>query len=394
MVSVPEEFEEFSANDLLEALDGKIDLVSNRIVGFYVEVGGSQPLGFGVEGVYFRGVDTQNGDLVEAYYIGGTVGASVGLGTLGTGIFGYEGDPDGFGGISVGVQGSSFATTGFSISRDGSILHFLGANSSLAVNGAIGLTYSVSVNGQNIYSFGLPFTDGNPFEPDPEFVADYVKAAQVIVGQMAFGRSDSEAAQDIVSSIASFLQDEGIAPNQLLFDPEGEDFASAMTTLAAYLARTNSDMSPEDVVRTGLLNQALETLTSSFALHELPGKFIDLGLGAFIPKSYHCFSAGTPVTLWGGRQKPIEEISAEEFVLSHDATGTPVPGRVTKLFRNTTSEFIRLTFGDREDLIATPGHRFLTETGDYMKIGHMLRLGGGAARVVDSSGATIEARGT
>ena len=249
------------------------------------------------------------------------------------------------------------------------------------------------MNGQNIYSFGLPFTDGNPFEPDPEFVADYVKAAQVIVGQMAFGRSDSEAARDIVSSIASFLQDEGIASNQLLFDPEGEDFAAAMTTLAAYLARTNSDMSPEDVVRSGLLNQALETLTSSFALHELPGKFIDLGLGAFIPKSYHCFSAGTPVTLWGGRQKPIEEISAEEFVLSHDATGTPVPGRVTKLFRNTTSEFIRLTFDDREDLVATPGHRFLTETGDYMEIGHMLRLGGGTARVVDSSGAIIEARG-
>ncbi len=88
-----------------------------------------------------------------------------------------------------------------------------------------------------------------------------------------------------------------------------------------------------------------------------------------------------------GSSIKIENILIGSVVLADDTTGTPVPGRATKLFRNTTSEFIRLSFDDREDLVATPGHRFLTETGDYLEIGHMLRLGGGTARVVGSSGA-------
>ena len=36
MVSVPEEFEKFSANDLLEALDGKIDLGAVDVQDFYL----------------------------------------------------------------------------------------------------------------------------------------------------------------------------------------------------------------------------------------------------------------------------------------------------------------------------------------------------------------------
>ena len=65
-----------------------------------------------------------------------------------------------------------------------------------------------------------------------------------------------------------------------------------------------------------------------------------------------------------------------------------------KLFTNTTNAFIRLTFTDtRDDLITTPGHRFLTETGDYMEIGHMLRLGGGNVRVVEQDGTVITATG-
>ncbi len=100
-----------------------------------------------------------------------------------------------------------------------------------------------------------------------------------------------------------------------------------------------------------------------------------------------CFAPGTLIKLWDGAQKPVELLTPADEVVTYNNIGTPVPGRVTKLFRNTTSEFIRLSFDDREDLVATPGHRFLTETGDYMEIGHMLRLGGGTARVMDISGA-------
>jgi len=92
-----------------------------------------------------------------------------------------------------------------------------------------------------------------------------------------------------------------------------------------------------------------------------------------------CFPAGTPITLADSTTKLIEHITTADQILTHDANGTPVAGIVDKLFTNTTTAFIRLTFPDgRDELITTPGHRFLTETGDYMEIGHMVRLGGGA----------------
>ena len=147
-----------------------------------------------------------------------------------------------------------------------------------------------------------------------------------------------------------------------------------------------------------------------------------------------CFPSGTSVSMWpvdavlgsdtigthdekavlsGIWQKPIEEILPGDLVVSFDAEGNLVPGRVDKLFRNTTQEFVRLSFdkpearggvtaegreqearkgaaltGKRDshgDLVATPGHRFLTETGDFLEIGHMLRLGGGRVKLVDKA---------
>lgn len=107
-----------------------------------------------------------------------------------------------------------------------------------------------------------------------------------------------------------------------------------------------------------------------------------------------CFPSGTLIRLWDGSAKPIEAITQADVVLTHDTQGNRVPGVVDKLFTNTTSEFIRLSLSDgRDPIVTTPGHRFLTETGDYMEIGHMLRLGGGTARVVDLDGSVIEATG-
>ncbi|MCF2869851.1 hypothetical protein L0664_02110 [Octadecabacter sp. G9-8] len=107
-----------------------------------------------------------------------------------------------------------------------------------------------------------------------------------------------------------------------------------------------------------------------------------------------CFPAGTPITLFDGTTKPIEAITQADTVLAYDADGKAVGGSVRALFTNTTAEFIRLSFSDgRDDLVVTPGHRFLTQTGDYMEIGHMLRLGGGAVRVLDLDGTVVDATG-
>ena len=105
-----------------------------------------------------------------------------------------------------------------------------------------------------------------------------------------------------------------------------------------------------------------------------------------------CFPAGTPISLADGSTKPIEDIQINDTVLAPNGLGELVSAKVDKLFTNTTQEFIRLSFEDgREPLVATSGHRFLTETGDYMEIGHMARLGGGTVRVVGVDGGVVMA---
>jgi len=129
----------------------------------------------------------------------------------------------------------------------------------------------------------------------------------------------------------------------------------------------------------------------------------------------NCFLAGTPIDMWpldlslqpgpdgvydqaavqaAIWTKPIEQVAPTDLVITFDDKGNMVPGFVDKLFTNTTAEFMRLALTDgRDPIVTTPGHRFLTETGDYMEIGHMLRLGGGTARVVDLDGSIIEVTG-
>jgi len=106
-----------------------------------------------------------------------------------------------------------------------------------------------------------------------------------------------------------------------------------------------------------------------------------------------CFPPSTLITMIDGTQKHIKDIIIGDEVLSFKKDGNLVEGIVDKLFRNTTQEWINLSFDDgRDDLTATPGHRFLTETGDFMEIGHMVRLGGGSVRLVEKDGSIIEAR--
>lgn len=84
-----------------------------------------------------------------------------------------------------------------------------------------------------------------------------------------------------------------------------------------------------------------------------------------------CFAAGTPVRLWDGTSKHIEDITCDDVVLSFDQAGNRQPGIVSRLFRNSTEEWVRLGFDDgRDPIYVTPGHRFFTEFGDYREIGH------------------------
>ena len=116
--------------------------------------------------------------------------------------------------------------------------------------------------------------------------------------------------------------------------------------------------------------------------------------GSWTSPDILCFSADTEIALADGSNKSIGDIQIGDKVLSYSNNGNLVEGIVDKLFRNTTQEWINLSFDDgRDDLTVTPGHRFLTETGDFMEIGYMVRLGGGLVRLVEKDGSIVEARG-
>ncbi|WP_411892842.1 calcium-binding protein [Yoonia sp. SDW83-1] len=108
-----------------------------------------------------------------------------------------------------------------------------------------------------------------------------------------------------------------------------------------------------------------------------------------------CFVAGTSIQLSDGQLKDITGIKIGDIVAAFHSEHSECNGkfeerRVTRLYENVTQELVRLKFPDgRDDLVTTPGHAFLDETGSFTKIGDLVRLGGGKARVIDQSGEVI-----
>jgi Ca2+-binding RTX toxin-like protein len=94
--------------------------------------------------------------------------------------------------------------------------------------------------------------------------------------------------------------------------------------------------------------------------------------------------------------RPISDIRVGDTVLAFDPAadlgrGALVPRKVTRLYRNTTEEWIRLTwreYGEQKELVATPGHHFLDRFGNFPTIEEMLAHGG--AMVVLASGELTE----
>ena len=64
-----------------------------------------------------------------------------------------------------------------------------------------------------------------------------------------------------------------------------------------------------------------------------------------------CFLEGTQIDMWDGTQKPIEEITPDDFVVSYDKQGNLVSGKVTRIFQNRAKHIL-----DVHGLMMTPGH--------------------------------------
>jgi hypothetical protein len=109
-----------------------------------------------------------------------------------------------------------------------------------------------------------------------------------------------------------------------------------------------------------------------------------------------CFPASTPITISLTETRPISDIRVGDTVLAFDPAadlgrGALVPRKVVRLYRNTTDEWVKLTWvegGEAKELIATPGHHFLDRFGNFPTIEEMLQ--NGRATVVLASGELTE----
>ena len=113
-----------------------------------------------------------------------------------------------------------------------------------------------------------------------------------------------------------------------------------------------------------------------------------------------CFAAHTPIQTSLTSTKPIADLRVGDAVLAFDpytddGRGALVPRRVTKLFSNVTTEWVKLSWteaGVARELVATPGHHFRDQHGNFPSIAEMIRDGG--ATVVLASGELAEVAAT
>jgi Protein of unknown function (DUF2778) len=127
-----------------------------------------------------------------------------------------------------------------------------------------------------------------------------------------------------------------------------------------------------------------------------------LGPGAKLIVKYEptprCFTGDTSIMTADGLRKSIKDIKVGDVVMSFDPAadggrGALVPKRVKRLFRNTTREWIKLTWlenGEDKELVATPGHHMLDITGAFTRLDLMVQ--NGKAEVVLASGEVVEAK--
>jgi hypothetical protein len=94
-----------------------------------------------------------------------------------------------------------------------------------------------------------------------------------------------------------------------------------------------------------------------------------------------CFPAHTLITTSPTQTKPISDIRVGDTVLAFDPTadlgrGALLPRKVVRLYRNTTDEWVKLTWvegGKTQELVTTPGHHFLDRFGQFPTIEAMLQ---------------------
>jgi hypothetical protein len=119
------------------------------------------------------------------------------------------------------------------------------------------------------------------------------------------------------------------------------------------------------------------------AIISLPRPDLSIWEAEGLPAPPLCFPATAPIAVSPTETCPISDIRVGDTVLAFDPAadlgrGALVPRKVVRLYRNTTEEWVKLTWaegGEAKELIATPGHHFLDRFGSFPTIEEMLENG-------------------
>ncbi|MFD1882096.1 hypothetical protein [Paracoccus pacificus] len=148
---------------------------------------------------------------------------------------------------------------------------------------------------------------------------------------------------------------------------------SPSNVLASALLK--SIASPQDSRNFGLSQGQLDRLVAAYNdnpiyyPHNIDviaklSSFLNKPISTYIVQHDNCFSAHTEVLTAGGTQYQISAVRAGDLILSFDASGCLVPGRVTQLLHSVTDTWLHLSNGT----YVTPGHRYLRPDGSFAEI--------------------------
>ena len=141
-----------------------------------------------------------------------------------------------------------------------------------------------------------------------------------------------------------------------VFDPTNPDYAKALSAIVSTINRSGNI---NDTTKHFLTNKpsSLADVEARYktAFNKV-GHNWHLVLEGAKELEDLCFPAGTMITLADGSQKVIEDITTSDKVLTFSDNGKPCAGEVVRLYRNTTPEFIRLTFDDGRANLVTSYH--------------------------------------
>jgi hypothetical protein len=115
-------------------------------------------------------------------------------------------------------------------------------------------------------------------------------------------------------------------------------------------------------------------------------------------RHFHHLPAHTRIQTSRTTSTAMSALRVGDVVLAFDARagkgrGALVPRRVTRLYRNTTTDWLRLRWhdGTAREVITTPGHHFLDELGGFPTIEEMVKED--RATVVLASGGLTQVTG-